>query len=101
MQVVVGDTMRPAPSIERHIFKCPACPHEARRLVFGTLPILATHSEAGAITVRTQRLAEPQLAANLSDIQPIDVAATSKASAWARAVEKLSDRRHLRSVKRP
>jgi hypothetical protein len=39
MQVVVGDAMHWAPSIERQIFKCPACPQGARRLVFSGPPI--------------------------------------------------------------
>jgi hypothetical protein len=92
MQVVVGDTMRWAPCIERQIFKCPTCSHEARQVVFGALPIstsgVATRPQIDAITVRTQRPSEAQLAAKLSSRQPRDVAATAKASAWARAVEK-------------
>jgi hypothetical protein len=55
MQVVVGDAMHWAPSIERQIFKCPACPQGARRLVFSGphIPTNAatTHPEAGAICV--------------------------------------------------
>jgi hypothetical protein len=96
MQVIVGDTMRSAPPIERHMFRCSACPHEARRLVFGALPISTTDAitrpQAGAIRVRTQRPAKPQLAAKLGSGQPRDAAATAKASAWARAVEKLYSR---------
>lgn len=96
MQVIVGDTMRWAPPIERHIFKCAGCLHVAQHVVFGALPIstsgATTHPQSGAIRVRTQRLAEPQLAAKLSSRQPRDVAATAKASAWAQAVEKLHRR---------
>jgi hypothetical protein len=97
MQVIVGGAMRSAPSIERHMFRCSACPHEARRLVFGALPISTTDAitrpPAGAIRVRAQTAAEPQLAPKLSSSkQPRDVGATAKASAWARAVEKLHSR---------
>jgi hypothetical protein len=96
MQVIMGDTMRWAPPIERHIFKCSGCSHVARQVVFGALPIstsgATTRAQSGAIEVRTQRLAEPQLAAKLGSRQPRDIAATAKASAWARAVEKLHSR---------
>jgi hypothetical protein len=96
MQVVVGDTMRWAPPIERQIFKCPACSHEARQVVFGALPIstsgVATRPQIDAITVRTQSPSEAQLGAKFSSRQPRDVAATAKASAWERAVEKLHSR---------
>jgi hypothetical protein len=96
MEVIVGDAMRWAPAIERQIFKCSACPHVTRRLVFGALPISTsgaiTRPQAGAIRVRTERPAEPQFAAKLNSRQPRDVAATAKASAWARAVEKLHSR---------
>jgi hypothetical protein len=96
IQVIVGDALRWAPSIERQIYKCSACPHVARRLMFGALPISTsgaiTRPQAGAIRVRTERLGEPQLPAKLSSRQPKDVAATAKASAWARAVEKLHSR---------
>ena len=96
MQVVVGDAMHWAPPIERQMFKCSACPHVARRLVFGALPVSTsgaiTHPQAGAIRVRTQRLAEPQLAAKLSSRQPRDVAA-AKASASSDVVSQLHMRR--------
>ena len=65
MQVTVGDTMRWAPPIERHIFKCAGCLHVVQHVVFGALPIstsgATTHPQSGAIRVRTQRLAEPQI----------------------------------------
>jgi hypothetical protein len=96
MQVIVGGAMRSAPSIERHMFRCSACPHEARRLVFGALPISTTDAitrpQAGAIRVRSQRAAEPPLTTKLSSRQPREIAPAAKASVWARAVEKLHNR---------
>jgi hypothetical protein len=96
MQVVVGDTMRWGPSIERQMFKCSACPQVAHRAVFGALPIstggATTRPQSGAIRLQTPSAAEPQFAAKLNSRQPRDVAATAKASAWARAVEKLHSR---------
>jgi hypothetical protein len=96
MQVIVGDALRWAPSIERQIFKCPACPYEAQRLGFGALPISTTDAitrpQAGAIRIRSQRAAEPPLTTKLSSRQPREIAPATKASAWARAVEKLHSR---------
>jgi hypothetical protein len=105
IQVIVGDALRWAPSIERQIYKCSACPHVARRLVFGALPISSnaatTLPKAGAIRVRAQRPAEPQLAAKLGSGQPRDAAAAAKASAWARAVEKLHSRQAALKEREP
>jgi hypothetical protein len=94
MQVVVGDTMRWAPPIERRIFKCAACSHVTRQVVFGALPI-----STSAVTTRpqtdtrvgTQSRFEAQLVLKLSSSHPRDVAAGAK-MAWARAVEKLHRR---------
>ena len=41
MQVVLDDALRHAPAIERHVFKCSACPQEARRLLF-SVPLGST-----------------------------------------------------------
>jgi hypothetical protein len=96
MQVIVGDPLRWAPSIERQIFKCPTCPHVAKRLVFGALPISAnvatTHPDEPAIKVRAQPSAEPRLTATLNGRQPAEIAAAARNSTWSRAVEKLRRR---------
>src|SRR5262245_18970504 len=88
MEVFVGDALRWTPSIERQIFKCSACPHVTRRLVFGALPISTggaiTHPQTDVIRVPTQSPSEAQLAAKLSSNQPRHVSATAKASTWAR-----------------
>jgi hypothetical protein len=57
MQVVLDDTLRHAPAIERHVFKCSACPQEARRLLFNvplgsTNSVTTTHPKAGALKLR-------------------------------------------------
>jgi hypothetical protein len=58
VQVVLGDTTRQAPAIERQVFKCSACPQMARRLLF-SVPLVSTnssvatpHLKASAIRLR-------------------------------------------------
>ena len=96
MQVIVGDPLRWAPSIERQLFKCPTCPHVSQRLAFGALPISAnvatTRPEERVIKVRAQPSAEPRLTATLNGRQPAEIAAAARNSAWSRAVEKLRQR---------
>ena len=57
MQVVLDDTLRHAPAVERHVFKCPACAQIARRLVFSvplgsTNSVTTTHLKAGVLRLR-------------------------------------------------
>ena len=96
MQVIVGEALRWAPSIERQIFKCPTCPHVAQRVVFGALPIsasgAATHPDERVIKVRAQPTAEPRLTETLNGRQPAEITAMARNSAWSRAVEKLRRR---------
>ena len=63
--------------IERHTFRCSACPQTAQRLMFNRarmsgihLPVVATQPKAPVIEVQTASVARP--------------------SDWARAIEKLS-----------
>ena len=65
--------------IERHIFRCSACPQSAQRLMFNrarmsgiNLPVAATPPEAPAIKLQAARAAGP--------------------SGWTRAIEKLGSR---------
>jgi hypothetical protein len=59
VQVVLDDTTRQAPAIERQVFKCAACPQVARRLLFSVplastnaSSVATTHLKAGAIRLR-------------------------------------------------
>ena len=51
MQVVLDDTLRHAPAIERHVFKCAACPQMARRLLF-SVPLGSTDASSSVTTHR-------------------------------------------------
>jgi hypothetical protein len=59
MQVVSEDTLRHGPAIERQVFRCAACPQQARRLLFSVplastnvSSVATTHPKAGATRLR-------------------------------------------------
>jgi hypothetical protein len=54
MQVVLDDTMRHAPAVERQVFKCAACPQVARRLLF-SVPLGSTNASSVAMTQSQDR----------------------------------------------
>ena len=97
MDVVQDDTMK-VPVIERQIYRCSACRHIARRLVFRRAKMPVTHLPVIAVPIDKlwkERVVAPRTWGNAVEklrSRQIDLkerAAAAKTAGWTKAVEKV------------
>jgi hypothetical protein len=97
MDVVRDDTMK-VPAFEHQIYRCSACRHIARRLVFSRAKMPITHLPVITTPIDKpwkERVAAPSALGNAVEklrSRQIDLkerAAAAKTAAWTKAVEKV------------